>query len=91
MIFNGFLVCKCSFLAFPRANAQSLQRMKQHRVYFLAILMVASLTFISTGCARKSGCAAIESTVKTKVKKNGQPKKKASSGLFDKKTRRKMN
>jgi hypothetical protein len=53
--------------------------------------MVASLTFISSGCARKSGCAAIEQTVKTKVKKNGQPKKKASTGLFDKKTRRKMN
>ncbi|WP_157472349.1 hypothetical protein [Neolewinella persica] len=53
--------------------------------------MMASLTLISTGCARKSGCAAIEQTVKTKVRKNGQPKKKASSGLFDKKTRRKMN
>ncbi|MFK8165079.1 MAG: hypothetical protein AB8H12_21725 [Lewinella sp.] len=65
--------------------------MKQLRVYFLAILIMASFSFITTGCARKSGCAAIEQTVKTKVKKNGQPKKKATSGLFDKKTRRKMN
>jgi hypothetical protein len=64
--------------------------MKQHRVYFLVILMSLSLSFISTGCARKSGCAAIEKSTKTALKKNGKPRHKASSGLFDKKTRRKM-
>lgn len=64
--------------------------MKLLRVYFLSILMGLSLSFAFTGCARKSGCAAIEYTVKPMVKKNGQPKKKASSGLFDKKTRKKM-
>lgn len=64
--------------------------MKQLRVYFFIILMGLSVSFISTGCARKSGCAAIEYTVKPQVRKNGQPKKKASTGLFDKKTRRKI-
>lgn len=64
--------------------------MKQLRVYYLVILIAASFTFISTGCARKSGCLAIEKTTKTALKKNGKPRKKASSGLFDKKTQRKM-
>ncbi len=65
--------------------------MKQLRVYYLVILISCSFTLVSTGCARKSGCLAIEKTTKTALKKNGKPRKKASSGLFDKKTRRKMN
>jgi len=64
--------------------------MKQLRVYFLAILILASFSFVFTGCARKSGCAAIENTTKPNLKKNGKPKGKASTHLFDKKTRRKM-
>jgi len=64
--------------------------MKQLRVYFLAILILASFSFVFTGCARKSGCAAIENTTKPNMKKNGKAKRKASSHLFDKKTRRKM-
>lgn len=65
--------------------------MKQLRVYYLVILISFSFTFIFSGCARKSGCLAIEKTTKTALKKNGKPRQKASSGLFDKKTRRKMN
>jgi|GEM_PF-3181271 len=65
--------------------------MKQLRVYYLVILISFSFALVSTGCARKSGCLAIEKTTKTALKKNGTPRKKASSGLFNKKTRRKMN
>jgi len=78
-------------LAFSKADTQPLQRMKQPRVYYLVILMSLSLSFISTRCARKSGCAAIEQTTKTALKKNGKPRQKAASNLFGKKTRRKMN
>jgi hypothetical protein len=48
------------------------------------------LLVFNTSCARKSGCAAVEKTVRPALKKNGKPKKAASSGLFDKKTRKRM-
>jgi len=60
--------------------------MKSHRVYFFLILMALSATVVSTGCARKSGCAAIEQTTKPNTKKNP----KASQHLFGKKMRKKM-
>ncbi|MTB52739.1 hypothetical protein E1J53_0017315 [Lewinella sp. W8] len=53
-------------------------------------MILGSLLVFNTGCARKSGCAAVEKTVRPALKKNGQPRKSASSGLFDKKTRRRM-
>jgi hypothetical protein len=48
--------------------------------------MALSATVVSTGCARKSGCAAIEQTTKPNTKKNP----KASQHLFGKKMRKKM-
>ncbi|MEO0732216.1 MAG: hypothetical protein AAFZ52_05240 [Bacteroidota bacterium] len=64
--------------------------MKQSRVYFFALLLLLASGLVFTGCARKSGCAAIENTTKPRIKKNGKAKGKASSNLFDKKTRKKM-
>lgn len=60
--------------------------MKSHRVYYFLFLMALSVTTVSTGCARKSGCAAIEQTTKANTKK----KPKADQHLFGKKMRKKM-
>jgi len=60
--------------------------MKASRVYFLVVLLVFSFTLFNTGCARKSGCHDIDKTTKPNTKK----KPKASTHLFNKKTRRKM-
>ncbi|MBC6992643.1 hypothetical protein QWY85_02565 [Neolewinella lacunae] len=64
--------------------------MKQSKVYLFSLLLFVGIPLISTGCARKSGCAAIQSTVRQDLRKDGTPKQKSSSSLFDKKTTRKM-
>lgn len=64
--------------------------MKDARVYFFAFILLVFGALSSSGCARKSGCPATTYTPKPVLKKNGKPKKKATTGLFDKKTRRKM-
>lgn len=64
--------------------------MKHFRVYFLPLILLLFCAFSTTGCARKSGCPATTYTPKPVLKKNGKPKKKATSQLFDKKTSRKM-
>jgi len=63
--------------------------MKQSRVYLLALLLCLTCTVSMQSCARKSGCAAIENTVKPNLKKSGKAKGK-SSQLFGKKMRKKM-
>lgn len=44
----------------------------------------------TSGCAKKIGCDPT-ANAKVKLKKDGTPRKKARTGLFDKKTQRKMN
>ena len=63
--------------------------MKPGHVYSLISLIALICCLSLTNCSRKTGCPATETTV-VKVNKNGAPKKKASSGLFDKKTQRRM-
>ncbi|PHI21682.1 hypothetical protein CEQ90_02405 [Lewinellaceae bacterium SD302] len=65
--------------------------MKSHRVYFILLLFCASfLVFSTSSCAKKVGCDTLGSS-RVKLKKDGMPRGKAKSQLFDKKTRRKMN
>lgn len=65
--------------------------MKTKRVYFLLLLFCGSLlSFSGTSCAKKVGCDTLQSS-RVKLKKDGTPRGKAKSGLFDKKTKRKMN
>ena len=52
---------------------------------FLALTMV-----FAPGCSRKSGCQQADQISARKIKKNGMPKGKAQSQLFDKRTRRRM-
>jgi hypothetical protein len=63
--------------------------MNRWHVYLLQILLLLAVCSYGSSCNRKAGCPATEST-KTKLGKNGMPKKKASTQLFSKKTRRKM-
>lgn len=64
--------------------------MKSKRVYLLLFLFCASLlTFSTSGCAKKVGCDSL-GKARVKLKKDGMPRGKAKSQLFDKKTRRKM-
>lgn len=60
--------------------------MKRLGVYLLILCLFA---FMSSSCSRKTGCPAQDST-QVRLDKNGVPKKKPSSGLFDKRARRKM-
>jgi hypothetical protein len=89
MVISAEIVCKRPIFAFSYPFLQQLQRMKQSRVYLLAFLLALTCTVSMQSCARKSGCAAIESTVKPSLKKSGKPKGK-SSELFGKKMRKKM-
>lgn len=58
--------------------------MKFPRVYLFLFLLLLATAVSTTGCARKSGCHAIEQTTKP-------PKKqKTKTHLFGKKTRRRM-
>ena len=65
--------------------------MKKPSVYLIFGLLLPVLTLTTTGCGRKSGCHDIKSTAQPALKKDGTPKRKTQSHLFDKKTRRKRN
>ncbi len=53
------------------------------------ILVICVIFFaVGTACNRKTGCPGEDAQVK--VDKKGMPKSKAKSGLFDKKTMKKM-
>ena len=65
--------------------------MKKLRVYLPFLVFLVLLGGTLPSCGRKSGCAVALKSTQPKVKKNGQPKGKASSGLWSKKQRRKMN
>lgn len=65
--------------------------MKSRRVYLFVLLMGLSIPFVSTGCARKSGCPATEAAAAPAVKKNGKARRKGQTELFSKKMRRKIN
>ena len=61
------------------------------RVYSLFVLFLTICCLTLSGCARKSGCAAVEkSTAPPKMRKDGKPKKKSQTHLFDKRTRKRM-
>lgn len=56
---------------------------------FILLFFAAVLAFSTTGCAKKVGCDPTGSA-KVKLKKDGTPRGKSRTGLFDKKTRRRM-
>jgi hypothetical protein len=60
---------------------------KKYLYQFFLLLCIVFIAF-GTACQRKSGCPGEDAQVK--VDKNGMPKSKAKSGLFDKKTMKKM-
>ena len=64
--------------------------MLNFRVYWLFALFLTICCLAFAGCARKSGCAAVEQTVAPKLRKDGKPKRKTQTHLFDKRARRKM-
>lgn len=64
--------------------------MNHLRVYSLLLILLLFCALSTSSCARKSGCPTTTYTPKPVLKKNGKPKKKASTDLFSKKTSRKM-
>ncbi len=65
--------------------------MKKLRVYLPLLVFSVALAGSLSSCGRKSGCAAAYQSTHKKVGKDGKPKGKASSQLFDRKTQKKMN
>lgn len=64
--------------------------MKVRPFYWFSLLIFAIILMGSTtGCAKKIGCDPT-ANAKVKLKKDGTPRGKPSTGLFDRKTRRKM-
>ncbi|MBK8956359.1 MAG: hypothetical protein IPM34_12510 [Saprospiraceae bacterium] len=53
------------------------------------ILFLTALCLLSFSCNRGTGCPAEDAN--TKTNKKGMPTSKAKSGLFDKKTTKKIN
>lgn len=52
---------------------------------FALITLSCFLVFVTTSmssCSQKTGCPALENTTKSNLKKNGMPKKKATSGVM---------
>ena len=69
-------------------NANMLKRILNNKLLNILISGVL-ITFLSLSCNRGTGCPAEEAN--TRVDKNGYPKGKTKSGLYDKKGRMNSN